>query len=127
MLVIRPIRQTDLDSLLELASLPGCGLTTLPRDRELLEERIADSTHAFLRQAPRPKGDCYLFVVEDTANQRVIGTCAIISKVGGFEPFYAYRLQTTIRKSQMLNVVKEIQTLTLVAEHKGPCEIGSPR
>ena len=128
MLITRPILPSDLDPLLTLASLTGFGLTTLPRDKDLLAERIADSNHAFLRQAPgggRPRGDTYLFVLEDTSTHRVIGTCGITSKVGGFEPFYAYRLQTTIRQSQMLNVTKEIQTLTLVAEHNGPCEIGS--
>src|SRR5258708_4927464 len=125
MLITRPIRKSDLPSLLELANLTGFGLTTLPRDHDLLQERIIHSEHAFLRQAPRPTGDTYLFVMEDTSNQRVSGTCGITSKVGGFEPFYAYRLQTTLRQSEMLNVKKEIQTLTLVAEHNGPCEIGS--
>jgi arginine N-succinyltransferase len=49
----------------------------------------------------------------------------VTSKVGGFEPFYAYRIATTKHESEMLNVSKEIPTLTLVAEHSGPCEIGS--
>src|SRR5689334_16160290 len=123
MLITRPIRKSDLPALLALANLTGFGLTTLPRDHALLEERITDSEHAFLRQAPRPKGDTYLFVMEDTDNQRVVGTCGITSKVGGFEPFYAYRVQTTIRQSEMLSVTKKIQTLTLVQEHNGPCEI----
>jgi arginine N-succinyltransferase len=125
MLVIRPVRKTDLDLLLKLADLTGFGLTTLPRDPELLAERIFESEQSFSRMHKRPRGDSYLFVMEDTASQRVIGTCGIVSKVGGFEPFYAYRLQTTVHYSEMLNVRKNIQTLTLVAEHNGPAEIGS--
>jgi arginine N-succinyltransferase len=125
MLVIRPVRKTDLDSLLELAAMTGFGLTTLPRDHELLGERILDSEHSFLRMHKRPRGDSYLFVLEDTALHRVIGTCGVTSKVGGFEPFYAYRLETTVHQSRMLNVRKEIPTLSLVAEHSGPAEIGS--
>ncbi len=125
MLIIRPIRKDDLESLMELAALTGFGLTTLPRDRELLAERIEDSEQSFRRMAQRPRGECYLFVMEDLANKRVVGTCGIASKVGGFEPFYAYRVTTNHISSEMLNVSKDIQTLTLVQEHSGPCEVGS--
>ena len=75
--------------------------------------------------AHRPRGECYLFVMVDTANDKVIGTCGVTSKVGGFEPFYAYRLSSTAIASEMLNVHKDIQILTPVQEHSGPCEIGS--
>jgi arginine N-succinyltransferase len=125
-LTIRPIRPADLDGLLELAALTGFGLTTLPRDRDLLAERIADSQLAFTRHAQRPRGECYLFVMEDSARGgRVVGTCGIASKVGGFEPFYAYRVNSLTIASEMLNVRKQIRMLTLVQEHSGPCEIGS--
>jgi arginine N-succinyltransferase len=125
MLIIRPIRKTDLEPLLELAALTGFGLTTLPRDRDLLADRILESEHSFVRMNTRPRGECYLFVMEDPSAKRVVGTCGVTSKVGGFEPFYAYRIETTEHHSEMLNVHKQIQTLTLVAEHNGPCEIGS--
>ncbi len=125
MLIIRPIRQSDLDSLLELAAITGFGLTTLPRDRGLLNDRIIESEESFRRMMHRPRGECYLFVLEDTKSHRLAGTCGITSKVGGFEPFYAYRVESTVYQSEMLNVHKDVQTLTLVAEHSGPCEIGS--
>jgi len=126
MLIIRPVRQTDLESLLNLANLTGFGLTTLPRDRDLLGERIDESEHSFRRTSHRPRGESFLFVMEDAArNHRVIGTCGITSKVGGFEPFYAFRINTNTIASEMLNVCKDIRTLTLVEEHSGPCEIGS--
>ena len=35
-----------------------------------------------------PKGESYLFVMEN--NNELVGICGIISKVGGFEPFYTY-------------------------------------
>jgi arginine N-succinyltransferase len=40
MQVIRPVALQDLDQLLHLATLTGFGLTTLPKDRELLRKRI---------------------------------------------------------------------------------------
>ena len=36
MVVIRPVSTADVDQLLDLANLAGVGLTTLPKDRDLL-------------------------------------------------------------------------------------------
>jgi arginine N-succinyltransferase len=63
--------------------------------------------------------------MEDMTTGRIVGTSAIVSKVGGFEPFYAYRIEKTIHESKMLKVRKEVHVLHLVREHDGPCEIGS--
>jgi arginine N-succinyltransferase len=126
MLVIRPVRRNDIDDLLELASLATFGLTTLPQDRKLLERRINDSLRGFEKvEGEQPRGESYLFVMDDTNTGKVIGTAGVVSKVGGFLPFYAYRVETTVHESKMLNVRKEIPTLHLVMEHNGPCEIGS--
>jgi arginine N-succinyltransferase len=125
LLVIRPVSLEDLDALLELAALTGFGLTTLPRDREYLTERIMESETSFERSSRRPHGEVYLFVMEDLQSGKVVGTSAVTSKVGGFEPFYAYKVETSVHTSEMLNVRKEIKTLHLVTEHNGPCEIGS--
>ena len=71
MLVIRPIKLDDLDQLLELATMTGFGLTTLPRDAELLRERILESDNSFDRITKRPRGETYLFVLEDLKNGKV--------------------------------------------------------
>ena len=126
MFVIRPVQATDLDGLLGLAGQTSFGLTTLPKDADWLAGRIRDSEEAFRRLPDqRPRGEAYLFVLEDTATGRVLGTAGIVSKVGGFEPFYAYRVETSVHESKMLGIRKEIQTLHLEKEHDGPCEIGS--
>lgn len=125
MLVIRPITLGDLDQLEALAAQAGVGLTTLPRDRQILRRRILDSEHGFRKMADKPGGETYLFVMEDTDTAAVVGTCGIVAKVGGFEPFYAYEIETSVHESQMLGVRKEIRALHLVREHNGPCEIGS--
>lgn len=125
MVVIRPIALKDLDQLCVLATQTGFGLTTLPRDADLLSERIQESQASFQRMSRRPRGETYLFVMEDLATHQVVGTCGIVSKVGGFEPFYAYKVETEQFDSEMLNVHKSIRTLHLVEDHNGPCEIGS--
>lgn len=127
MVLLRPITLEDLDAVEALTAYTGYGLTTLPRDAKLLRRRIRESLRGFehLADEDPPRGETYLFVLEDLDTRRVVGTCGIVSKVGGFEPFYAYHLQTTVHESKQLDVRKEIGTLHLVAEHDGPCEIGS--
>src|SRR6266571_4996548 len=97
MLVFRPITPEDLPQLAELAA----------------------------AASERPGGEIYLFVLEDLHTGKIVGTSAIVSKVGGFEPFYAYKIETTVAESETLNVRKEIKFLKLVTDHNGPCEIGS--
>ncbi len=123
--VIRPVQTTDLDALMKLSGQTSFGLTTLPHDRPLLKERIAESQRGFARIADKPGGETYLFVMEDLEKGEVAGTAGIVSKVGGFEPFWAYRVETSVYASETLKVHKEIQALHLVQEHNGPSEIGS--
>jgi arginine N-succinyltransferase len=127
MYVIRPITLDDLPALLELTRQTGFGLTTLPNDEKLLKRRIKESLRGFEKLADDdpPIGETYLFVLEHTPSREICGTCGIVSKVGGFEPFYAYRIETSIHQSEVLKVRKEIRTLHLVQMHSGPCEIGS--
>lgn len=124
MVIIRPVTQEDLPQLVELAGQAGFGLTSLPKDPELLAKRLAHSRRTFSIPPDQPGGELYLFVMEDLDARRVAGTSCIVSKVGGFQPFYAYRIQSSIHESEMLKIHKSVQTLHLVAEHSGPTEIG---
>jgi len=127
MYVIRPITLDDLPALLELTRITGFGLTTLPNDEKLLRRRIKESLRGFdkLADDDPPIGETYLFVMEHLPTGEICGTCGIVSKVGGFEPFYAYQIQSELHASEVLHVRKEIRTLHLVKMHSGPCEIGS--
>ncbi|MCX5659544.1 MAG: arginine N-succinyltransferase [Planctomycetota bacterium] len=127
MLVMRPVQLDDLDAILELTRFTGFGLTTLPNDRDLLLRRIREAVRGFdtMDEAGEPRGESYLFVMEDLHTGRVVGTSGVVSKVGGFEPFYAYRVETSVVESAQLNVRKEVRTLHLVRDHNGPSEIGS--
>src|SRR5215204_1953484 len=122
MIVIRPVVMNDLDGLLALANLAGVGLTTLPKDRDLLAKRIRNSVASLQKFAERPGGETYLFVMEDPGARQIVGACGIVSKVGGFQPFYGYRVETQLFESKLINVHKEVPILKLVEEHDGPCE-----
>lgn len=126
MLFLRPVREGDLDALLALSRETSHGLTTLPCDARILGRRIRNSIDSFRHLESEPVlGDEYLLVLEELESGRVLGTSAIVSKVGGFKPFYAYRIDTSIHESVTLGVRKEVRALHLVTEHDGPTEIGT--
>lgn len=123
---VRPVKLSDVDRLLELAALTSFGLTTLPRDRSLLEKRVKGSLRSFEHlEDEEPRGQSYLFVIADDETDAAAGTSGIVSKVGGFEPFYSYRLEEKTHESKMLGIQRKIQALHLEEDHNGPSEIGS--
>lgn len=125
MLVLRPVRETDLAALVALARATGGGLTTLPPDEEFLDDRIHDSLRAFSPRVRKPGSEYYLFVLEDTATREVVGTSGIASRVGGFEPFYSYEIRRERYVHRPLRIEKEIATLHLKESHRGPSEVCS--
>lgn len=126
MLVIRPVKMNDLDALYELAMARTFGLSTLPQDKAMLEKRIRESERAMQwMDEEAPRGDAYLFVMEEAETDQIVGTSGIVSKVGGFEPSWTYKIETSVRESKVLNVRNEVKTLHLTAEHDGPSEIGT--
>ena len=120
---IRPVRLSDLDALFALAKTTGFGLTTLPPDRSLLERRIQASLQGFEQRLREPSGQAYLLVLERDGT--LLGSSGMASKTGGFEPFYAYRLETEHFASKTLGISRDVPVLKLVMEHSGPGEIGS--
>ena len=120
MVIIRPVQSSDLDQLEQLASLAGVGLTTLPKDRIVLATRIARSEASFAKIPDHPAGESYLLVMEDLDKHAIVGACGIVSKVGGFQPFYAYKIEKSLFESKAINVRKEVPILSLFEEHDGP-------
>jgi arginine N-succinyltransferase len=125
MQVVRPVRLEDTPQLFTLIGQAEYGLTTLQISQELLEERVRNSLASFAAPKSKPAGQPYVFVLEDLTDGSILGTSAIYSKVGGYEPFYSYEIKTAIHESAQLGIRKEIQVLHLKKEHNGPTEIGS--
>ena len=125
MLIVRRVQETDLDPLFELIQKSEFGLTTLKISKEALESRIEKSLFAFNQKSSKPNGQPYVFVMEDLKNGKIVGTCSIYSKTGGFEPLYSYEIKESHHNSEELGVHKTIKVLHLKEEHNGPTEIGS--
>lgn len=126
MMTIRPIEPDDLQALEELVDSTGIGLTSLPRDRAALRQRIEYSQRSFAR-SPTDIGDerLFFFVLEDEAIARIVGTTAIKTGIGLSEPYYSYRLSTVVHASRELGVHKVVPTLYLTNDYTGCAEIGS--
>ncbi len=126
MLLIKPMNIKDLEGLHQLVLGSGHGLTSLPKDSEILLERIEKCQRSFQFAKPgKPQGEDYLFSMIDTERDTLVGVCGIIAKIGGFEPIYFYKIKKRTRSSEELKVENEITTLHLQEIHNGPSEICS--
>ena len=122
MLLLRPIRESDLPGLVALAGSTGGGLTTLPADENFLRDRIEQSLRAFNPRVQKPGGEFYLFALEDTLTGEIVGVSGLASRVGGFEPWYSYELREERAVHLPLNVDRPVPVLHLKREHRGPTE-----
>ncbi len=122
-MVIRPVQENDLDSLYQLAQNTGHGLTTLPADKDALEEKIAASLAAFEADLDAPLDEYYLLVLENTATKEIVGTSGIASAVGRKQAFYTYRLATVVHASPSVGVFNETKMLTLTNDFTNATEI----
>lgn len=121
--VIRPVREEDFDAFLELAVLTGGELTNIPGDPDVVRWRLEESARSFDLREARPGSHRYLFLLEDTDTHEIAGTCGIISKVGGFQPFYTYELQREKFSYPPLGIEHEVEVLSPKLNYNGPSEI----
>jgi arginine N-succinyltransferase len=117
--VIRPIRLTDLDALLQLARGAGVGFTSLPPVAEFLQAKIELSAQSFAASVSQAGHERYMFVLEDTDSGKVGGCCAVEAACGLDEPFYNYRIGTTVHASRELKIYNLTPTLYLSNDYTG--------
>ncbi len=124
MMLIRPIAATDLDDLMQLAENTGIGVTTLPANRDLLKAKIERSEASFAKRLAKEKA-FYLFALEDTEQQRVVGVSGIEAAVGLDDVWYNYRISTTVNSSKELGIHQHTPTLYLSNDMTGCSEVCS--
>lgn len=124
MLIIRPLRETDLEDLYRMAQSAGKGLTSLPANKDRLTRKISRAQDAF-NQRCAPEAGMYLFALEDTELKQCVGISGIEARVGLEEVFYNYRLSTTVNASRELGVHVRTPTLHLTNDMTDTTEICS--
>ncbi len=111
-LIVRAIKDDDLDSLVELFRQVNSGRTPFKADRRALSKRLEIVRASFAEQIPPVQCD-YLFVMEDSRSGRLAGVCDIKGAVGLEEPCYSYRVGTLVHSSRELKVYTRMETLSL--------------
>ena len=122
MLLVRPIRVSDLPALEHFAEASGVGVTSLPNDRERLYERIQRSNSSFASDIASQGEEIYVFVLE--RDGEVLGTASIVASAGFDEPFYNYRNETLVHASPSLKVNNKIHALTMCHDLTGQTQLG---
>ncbi len=124
-LLFRHAKDADLESIHTLAKESGFGLTTLPKNRTLLAQRLEHATTSWQQIRHIPNHEYYLFVLEDINTHQIIGTSAIEAKTGGEAPFYSYKISKRIKalNAHTSQQQHEDELLNLVNDHQGHTEL----
>ncbi len=97
----------------------------LPRERGVMEEQILRSQRSFRLPSPVPDDSLYLFVAEEIATGRVVGSSLIIARHGTPEAPHLYlRVREVVHSSRTLGREVPHTTLTLEQLTAGATEIG---
>lgn len=123
MQILRPIKNTDFAALKQIAIESGHGFTSLPVDDNLLQDKISRSENSFSKHIETPFDEGYLFVLEDTKTNEIVGTTAIEAAVGTQVPLYHYHLGKTVHHSSTLNVYNTVEILSMCNDYTGCSEI----
>lgn len=121
--IVRPIHSNDLDRLFDLAR--QFNFINLPADRVILEKLIHISKKSFAKEISKENGAEYVFALEDTEMQTLVGCSLIIGKHGTeTNPHYSYKIEKKEHFSKSIGVGFIHQVLRLRIVTDGPSEIG---
>jgi arginine N-succinyltransferase len=119
MLVVRPSNFADLTSIERLLSATDARVTTLPKDRDKLSERLSESDDGFKSAPDSDAPAAFLMVLEDTERNCVLGTAGIDSEAGSGYPFFNYRIDEIVHASHHLSINSKVPVLFLSHELTG--------
>lgn len=120
--IIRPVRHDDINQLVDLAK--QFNLLNLPGEKKVLQNKIETSEKSFASELPKSKSE-YLFVLEDTEENIVVGSSLIIAKHGSDEiPHFFFKLLKKNHFSEDLGTGFIHQVLRFQLDTDGPTEIG---
>lgn len=123
---LRPATMNDHEPVLSLAKQAGFGMTSLPPDPQVLEEKIRASMASFAGKPVKPGQDNFFFVLEDNDKSgHIAGTCGIKAKIGLSQPFYSYKLTTITQVSSQLDIFQKHTLLQVTNDLTATTEIGA--
>jgi arginine N-succinyltransferase len=123
--VIRPITDADAEDFVKIAFQAGIGMTSMPKNRDILLQRVALAVEAFHTPITKPGKEIYLFVLEDLETKNIGGICGIMAHTGRDQPMFFYRLETIEQESFHTQQTQKIPIMRAVHYYDGPSEICS--
>ena len=120
--LVRAVRREDIIQLTDLAK--QFNLLNLPGDKKVITEKVLRSEASFAGDLTKEKSE-YLFVLEDTEEQQVVGSSLILAKHGSEEvPHCYFKILKRDHFSQDLGIGFIHQVLRFQLDNDGPTEIG---
>ncbi|WP_372742138.1 arginine N-succinyltransferase [Neptunomonas sp.] len=123
MLLIRPLTFADLQGLERLAVISGGRMTTLPANRDHLNELINRTRQSLRKEVTQYSDESYHFVLEDQTNGEIVGVCGVDASVGMNTPFYSYRVDDVVHASNELQIHNRIPALHLCQDYTGSARL----
>tara|TARA_A100001011_G_scaffold359123_1_gene405396 strand:- start:128 stop:1240 length:1113 start_codon:yes stop_codon:yes gene_type:complete len=124
--ILRLVREDDLDAIHDLSQLAKPGLTSLSKDKQVLETMIQTSVEATLDPKPtKTPHYSYFFVLEEQISHHIVGTSRIIVNTGVNHPHYSFECSHIHRQCADHNISVEHELLQLHSIQNGPTEIGT--
>ncbi len=123
MMLFRAARESDLDAIYQLVEHCGIGMTSLPKDKNILQKRLARSCASFNKAVNSPYDEYYWFLLENPATSEIIGTSAIEAATGHELPLYSYKITKNTNISHSLNLRIDYEMLNLVNDNQGRSEL----
>lgn len=124
MIIIRPIKKSDLDIFAELSFEAILGMRNFPRDREKFLAKIEHSEASLAHDVKKAGHEEYLFVLEDVTTGRIGGTSGIFARAE-FNKSFFYRIETLDTSSPHICSPKQMQILKVVTDTPHHSEICS--
>jgi arginine N-succinyltransferase len=116
MFIVRPVESRDIAGLLELSAGLTQGVHTMARTTAGIERTVEQSVRSFASQIDIPGEESYLFVLEDSASQQLLGSAAIAATAGSNGTFFSFRNDVIQQVSRDLNISHSVHALTLCAD-----------
>lgn len=125
MIRFRRAKENDFEKLCHLTDRIEIGITSIPRDKKLLRQRLTHTEQSFEKTVAVPHDETYLFVLEDCEKDIIAGMSGIDACTGYNTPFYSYRISKKSRVCPSLHIRNDYETLSLVNDNQYKTEIGS--
>ena len=123
MYILRSVESSDLKDLYELSTIMT--FINLPPDMDIIESKIDSSIKSFHHPSKKLWENYYIFVLEDTEQDKILGVSMIHAQHGTeHEPHFYLSVGQESKFSQTINTGFVHGTLKLGLDTNGPTEIG---